>query len=72
MENWSREKELGLLCCIIMQQGIVTGSLFQTYDKVFEIAEAFIDKYGIEDTVWGVDLEYEETVIDFAESYIQG
>jgi hypothetical protein len=70
--NWSREQELGLLCCIIMQESIVHGTLFQTYDKVFEIAKAFIDKYGVDnDTQWGIenDMDYEETVILFAVKY---
>jgi hypothetical protein len=69
--NWSREQELGLLCCIIMQESIVHGTLFQTYEKVFEIAKAFIDKYGVDETTWGIDIgmEYEETVIQFAIKY---
>ena len=70
----SREQELGLLCCIIMQEQVIHGTLFQTYDKVFEIAEAFIQKYGIDETVWGIDegMEYDETVIEFAKSYVKG
>jgi hypothetical protein len=70
--NWSREQELGLLCCIIMQEDIVSGTLFQTFDKVFEIADAFIQKYGVDGTEWGVEVEYDEAVIEFAKSYVKG
>jgi hypothetical protein len=70
--NWSREKELALLSCIIIQEGIVSGTLFQTFDKVFEIADAFIQKYGVDGIEWGVEVEYDEVVIEFAKSYIQG
>ena len=66
----TRSVELGLLCCIIRENEIINETLFQSFDKVFEIAEAFIDKYGIDETVWGIDMEYEETVVAFAKDYV--
>ena len=69
--SWSREKELSLLCCIIRENEIINTTLFQSFDKIFEIAEKFIEEYGIDVVEWGVEMEYEETVVDFATLYIQ-
>ena len=67
----TKEKELSLLCCVIRENEIIDSGLFQSFDKIFEIAEKFIEKYGIDDVEWGVEMEYEETVVDFATIYIQ-
>lgn len=64
-------KEISLLCCVIRENEIIQETMFQSFDKIYEIAQAFIDKYGI-DNVWGIDvgMEYETTVVEFAKSYI--
>ena len=61
-------KELSLICCLIREEEIIDESLFQSFDKVFEIARAFVQKYGL-DNEWGVDNDYESTVIEFATHY---
>ena len=68
-EHELRENELSLLCCILRENEVIKETLFNSFDKLFEIAKAFIDKYGINKVEWGVDMEYEETVLEFASKF---
>jgi len=71
------EKELALLTCVIQHNELLNGTMWHTFDKSFEIAKAFVEKYPIS-TVWGEDEtehsmmgDYEETVVQFTEDYIR-
>ena len=64
-------KELSLICCLIRDNEIIKGSLFQSFDEIFCIAQDFITKYPL-DTEWGVELEFEETVVSFARQWLRG
>ncbi len=45
-------------------------SVFSSFDKYYEIAEAFVKAYPL-NTKWGIDdLEYEETIESFTLNYI--
>ena len=69
--KWTREKELAFLCSYINGMNVLVGSIFRTFDKSFEIAERFIDKYPLE-TSWGENkLEYDETIEQFVTQYIK-
>ena len=62
-------KELALITAVILQEDILSGSLFQTFDKAYEIATEFI-KIHPEDKNWeGSGLDYDETIIDYANNY---
>lgn len=61
-------RELCLVCCVIRDNEIINETLFQSFDKIFEIAEAFINEYGCYED-WEIDLDFEETIIDFANRY---
>ena len=69
--NKETSKELSLLTNIIRQEDLLNGSIFQTFDNIYEIALAFVEKYGVDEIIWGVDMEYEETVVKFATEYIK-
>ncbi len=69
--NNETAKELALITNIIRQEELLSGSIFQTFDEIYKIAWAFIDKYGVDDVEWGVELEYEETVAEFATEYVK-
>ena len=64
-------EELALVCCFIMSNDMLGGTIMQTLDKTYVIAQKFIEKYPL-DTKWGidVDLEYEETIVEFVENYL--
>lgn len=59
-----KAKELALLTSFIIQEDVLGGTLFQTFDKAYELAHKFLDQYPL-DTQWGIDMEYEDTIIDF-------
>ncbi len=64
-------KELALLTNIIRQEDLINGSIFQTFDEIYKIALAFVGRYGVDKIMWGVDMEYEETVVEFATEYVK-
>jgi len=59
-------KELALVTAVILREDTLGGSLFQTFDVAYNIAKAFTKLYPC-DCTW-VDLDYEETIIDFVQS----
>tara|TARA_Y100000004_G_scaffold31271_1_gene32711 strand:+ start:1092 stop:1298 length:207 start_codon:yes stop_codon:yes gene_type:complete len=59
-----KAKELALLTSFIIKEDVLGGTLFQTFDKAYELAHKFIDQYPL-DTQWGIEIEYEDTIIDF-------
>ena len=74
MKNVSEEmaKELALICCFIMSNDMLNGTIMQTFDRAFVIAQRFVKKYPL-DTKWGVDvdLEYEETIVEFVQETLR-
>ena len=69
LEASKKQKELSMLCCIIRDNEIFGGTLFKNFDKIFEIAKAFVEEYGVDKIPWGIEMEYEDTVIHFATNY---
>jgi hypothetical protein len=70
--NYGEAKELSLICSYIILHDFLQGSIWTVFDKVYEIAEAFLEKYPL-DTVWGFDDgigDYEETLDEFTTNYI--
>ena len=63
-------KELSLICCLIRENEIIKGSLFQSFDEIFCIAQDFIAKYPL-NTEWGIELEFEQTVLEFARQWVK-
>ena len=70
-ENTSeaRAKELSLVTAFLRNEGILDGTLFRTFDDLYEIALAFVEKYGVGEIAWGIDLDFEETLYAFSEEY---
>jgi len=73
--NPEKAKEIALVAAVILNEGLLNGTVFQTFDCAYSIAEKFVLKYGYcEETTqihWGVDAEFDETVIEFAEDHIK-
>lgn len=68
----SKEKELSLICCVIRDNEIFDTSVWTSFDKTFEIAEAFVQKYGVDTVQWAdEEMDYEETVLDFANEFLR-
>jgi hypothetical protein len=66
-----KAKELALVAMIMREDEILNGTIFRTFDKLYEVAEKFVEKYGVDEIEWGIDLEYEETVISFGREYVK-
>lgn len=69
-----KAQEIALVTAVIINEELLRGSLFQTFDKAYEIAEKFVDKYGYGEKTeqeWGVDAEFDETVIEFTNQEIE-
>lgn len=64
-----QHKDLTLITCIIIQEDMLGGTLFQTFDKAYEIAKKFQQEYP-EDKKWeDVYPHFDEAVIDFCHSF---
>ena len=67
-------KELSLICCVIHDNEIFNTTLFQSFDEIFKIAQAFLKKYPI-DTNWHELKEwrgdYDEIIVQFAKDYLK-
>lgn len=59
-------KEIAMITAVIVQEDILGGSLFQTFDRAHEIAIEFVKQYPY-DYDWS-ELEYDETIIEFAKT----
>ena len=60
-----QHKDLTLITCIIIQEDMLGGTLFQTFDKAYDIAIKFKEMFP-EDKDWdGMYASFDEAVIDF-------
>lgn len=63
-----KSKDLALITSIIIKEDILNGSVFQTFDKAYEIAKQFQDLY-IEDFNWeDQELDFDEAIIKYVNS----
>lgn len=69
-------REVALVTAVIIREDILMGTVYQTFDKAYEIAVKFVDRYP-SDLDWGVDdirdedgnlitHDWDEAVINFA------
>lgn len=65
-------KELALISSYIVANDLLNGTVFQTFDTAYELAEQFLEEYPM-DFIWGIDREFDETIEEFVnERYING
>jgi hypothetical protein len=67
-------KEQALTAAIIIREDLLLGTVNQVFDKVWEIAKKFVEKYPI-DTDWEeiretTNLDWEETIIEFTKKEV--
>lgn len=60
-------KEVALVTAIIIREDVFLGTVFQTFDKAYDVALKFVEKYP-PDTLWD-DLEYDETILAFTQNF---
>lgn len=65
-------KELALITSYIIRKNLLNGSVINTFDTAYDIAQEFMEKFPL-NTKWGVELQWEEEVEEFVEErYING
>ncbi len=65
-----KQKDLALITSIIIQEDMLGGTLFQTFDEAYEIAKKFQQEYP-EDMDWeGIEPHFDEAVIEFTKKQI--
>ena len=70
MENL-KEKDKALFVAYFYWSGYNKETLFQSFDKVYEVAELFVNSYP-EDRIWGADEggeDFEEYMEKFIKKY---
>ena len=60
-------KEVALVTAVIIHEDVFMGSVYQTFDKAYDVASKFVEKYP-PNTHWD-DLEYDETIVAFAQRF---
>lgn len=69
-------KEIALVSSVIIKLDILGGSIWQTFDKAYDIALTFVEAYPPDqyDGKWGEDIDglgdYEETIQNFVFNYL--
>ena len=62
-----KARELALITSIIINEDVLGGTVWQTFDKAYEMAESF---YECHDKSWQEDfygLDYDEAILKFIE-----
>jgi len=62
-------KDLALITAIIIQEDILNGTIFQTFDKAYDIAKAFQQDNPQGKNWEGLSPNFDEAVIIFAKQY---
>jgi len=73
---YAEPREVALVTAVIIREDILMGTVYQTFDRAYEIAVKFVDSYP-SDLDWGVDdirdedgnlitHDWDEAVINFA------
>ena len=66
--NKENAKELALITAVIIQEDILNGSLFNTFDTAYQLANEFIKVHPADKNWEGEGLDYDETIIKFAQT----
>jgi|GEM_PF-6138541 hypothetical protein len=75
MMTIEKAKELALISSYIVREDLLYGTVLQTFDIAYSLAEEFYEIYeeGETGTIWGVKIEWDETLEKFVnERYLNG
>ena len=65
------EKDLALITAIIISEDILGGTIFQTFDRAYELAKQFQKKYSYDFDWEKQEDDFDETIIKFVKSKIK-
>jgi len=69
--NMTKEKDLALITSIILNEDILGGTIFQTFDKAYALAEKFQDKFSHDFNWENQKLDFDESIILFTKQQIE-
>jgi hypothetical protein len=61
-------KDIALITSIIINEDMLGGTVFQTFDKAYELAKAFQKKYAHDFNWENQDLDFDEAIVQFVNS----
>lgn len=61
------QKEVALICSIIIKNDLIKGGIFSKFDSIYEMALKFVEHYGLDNEQWE-KLDFEEAICDFVDS----
>lgn len=65
-------KELALITSIIIQEDMLGGTIFQTFDQAFNLAQKWYHKNAKHNIKWDKqELDYDEAIIIFVNNELQ-
>ena len=65
------EKDLALITAIIISEDILGGTIFQTFDRAYELAKQFQKKYSYDFDWEKQEDDFDEAIIKFVKSKIK-
>ena len=63
-------KDLAMITSFIINEDILGGTIFQTFEQAYAIAEEFQKEYSHDFNWEGQELDFDEAIIKFASEYI--
>lgn len=67
--NW--EKDIALITAIIINEDILGGSVFQTFDLAYTFAKEFQEKFGYDFDWENQEMDFDEAIIKFVKSKLK-
>ena len=65
------KKDLALITTIIISEDLLGGTIFQTFDKAYELAKEFQKKYSYDFNWENQENDFDEAIIKFVKSKLK-
>ena len=69
--NSGKAKELALIAAFIIHEDILNGTVYQTFDRAYELAEEFLEENLINKNWENEELDFDEAIIEFVKLKIR-
>lgn len=66
-----KKKDLALITAIIIQEDLLGGTVFQTFDKAWELAIEFQKLYAHDYNWENQEMDFDEAIIKFVKSKLK-
>ena len=65
------EKDLALITAIIITEDLLNGSVFQVFDRAYELAQEFQKQYAHDFNWENQEIGFDDAIIEFVKSKIK-